>query len=125
MSQGNGETILVVDDEESIRRITKSVLESNGYRVLLATNGDEATSIFAEHVDEIALVLTDMVMPKMDGISAVCAMREIKADVKTIAVTAHVDSAGYVDLLGEVDAIIRKPYDIDNLLNTIERLLAE
>jgi two-component system cell cycle sensor histidine kinase/response regulator CckA len=125
LPQGNGRVILVVDDEEGIRNITKSVLEASGYKVFLASNGNEAVKVFSEHLNEIALVLTDMVMPEMDGISAVSAIRELNHDIKTIAVTAHVESAEYVDLLGEVDAVVRKPYDIDMLLQTIDRLLAE
>lgn len=125
MPQGNGKIILVVDDSDAIRNITKSVLEKGGYRVLLASDGNEAFAIFAERSEEISLVLTDMVMPKMDGTSLVGAIREIRPDVKTIAVTAYIDSMQYVDLLGDVDAVVRKPYEIDMLLSTIDRLLTE
>ncbi len=125
MPQGNGRIILVVDDSEAIRNITKSVLEANGYKVLLAADGKDAIRVFTEHSNEIALVLTDMVMPEMDGVSAVSAIREIRSDIKAIAITAYVDSAQYVDLLGEVDAIIRKPYEIEMLLSTIDRMLTE
>ncbi len=114
-----------MDDSEAIRNITKSVLEANGYKVLLAADGKDAIRVFTEHSNEIALVLTDMVMPEMDGVSAVSAIREIRSDIKAIAITAYVDSAQYVDLLGEVDAIIRKPYEIEMLLSTIDRMLTE
>jgi CheY-like chemotaxis protein len=125
LPQGNGEIILVADDEESIRDITQSVLESGGYKVLLAADGKEAVDAFAGHSSEIALVLTDMVMPNVDGISAVHAIREIRPDIKVIAVTAYIDNVRYVDLLGDVDAVIRKPYSMETLLNTVALILAE
>ena len=123
LSQGNGKLILVVDDEEEIRDLTRMILEADGYKVLLAADGNEATSVFAEHSSEIDLVLTDMVMPEVDGISAVDAIRKIRPDVKTIAVTGHVDNVQYVDLLGDVDAVLRKPYKKEILLSTIAQVL--
>ena len=64
---GNGELILVVDDEDSIREITRSTLETFGYTVLTASDGTEALALYADKKNEIAVVLTDMVMPFMDG----------------------------------------------------------
>ena len=125
MPKADAKTILIVDDEDLIRDVTKSILETGGYEVLVASNGKEAISIFAEHSNHIDLVLTDMVMPEMDGISALGVIKKMKSDVKAIAVTAHIDNARYIDLLGDVDAVLRKPFDMDMLLNTIQRVLAE
>src|ERR1051325_1380808 len=58
--KGNGELILVVDDEESILRVTKMILESKGYRIITAHDGPEAVAIFAREMNAISLVLTDM-----------------------------------------------------------------
>jgi len=66
---GNGELILVVDDEAAIRDITKTSLESHNYKAITASDGIEAIALYAEHRDEISLVLTDMVMPSMDGLT--------------------------------------------------------
>ncbi|HBJ87395.1 MAG TPA: hybrid sensor histidine kinase/response regulator, partial [Verrucomicrobiales bacterium] len=60
---GNGELVLVIDDEESVRQITRQTLEMFGYRVLMAADGTEAAGTYATHKDEIAAVLTDMMMP--------------------------------------------------------------
>ncbi len=68
LPRGNGETVLMVDDEASILTITSQTLEAFGYRVLTARDGAEAVAVYAEHKDEIAVVLTDMMMPVMDGL---------------------------------------------------------
>jgi len=67
ISFGEGELILVVDDEAAIREIAKGTLENFGYRVLTASDGAEALALYAEHKGEIAVVLTDMMMPLMNG----------------------------------------------------------
>src|SRR6185295_3029803 len=73
---GNGELILVVDDEESIREITRGTLETFGYEVLTARDGTEAVGLYADRKNEIALVLTDMMMPFMDGPATIRALRK-------------------------------------------------
>ena len=65
--RGKGETILLVDDEVSILDITRQTLEAFGYRVIVAEDGAQAIGQYALHRPEIALVLTDMMMPVMDG----------------------------------------------------------
>src|SRR5205807_5118246 len=62
-----GELVLVVDDEASIREVARAILEANGYRVLTAANGAEGMTLYGQHQTEIAVVLTDMAMPIMDG----------------------------------------------------------
>ncbi len=73
---GNGELILVVDDEESIREITRGTLETFGYTVLTASDGTEALALYADKKNEIAVVLTDMVMPFMDGPATIRVLRK-------------------------------------------------
>eukprot|EP01031_Cornospumella_fuschlensis_P019632 gene19632-24054_t len=65
--RGNGEVVLVVDDEESVRSITRRTLEAFGYNVMTACDGAEAVAIYAQHRASIKVVLTDMMMPVMDG----------------------------------------------------------
>ncbi len=67
LPRGNGETVLVIDDEASILTITGETLQEFGYRVLTATDGAEAVAVYGEHKDEVSLVLIDMAMPRMDG----------------------------------------------------------
>src|SRR5829696_269470 len=82
---GNGELILVVDDEESIREITRSTLETFGYTVLTASDGTEALALYADKKNEIAVVLTDMVMPFMDGPATIRALQRMNPKVRIIA----------------------------------------
>ena len=85
LPRGNGETVLVVDDEASILTITSQTLQAFGYRVLTATDGADAVAIYAQHKNEIAVVLTDMMMPIMDGPATIHALMRINPAVKIIA----------------------------------------
>ena len=82
---GKGETVLVVDDESSVREIAKETLEANGYEVLLARDGAEAIAVFAQQRDRVRVVLTDLVMPYLDGSATIRALRKIDSRVKIIA----------------------------------------
>ena len=84
LSRGNGETVLVVDDEASILTITSQTLQAFGYRVLTATDGADAVATYAQHRDEIAVVLTDMMMPVMDGTATIYALRRINPKSKSL-----------------------------------------
>ena len=87
LPHGRDELVLVVDDEYSIRDITQRTLESFGYRVITANNGAEAVDLYAKQPDKIALVLTDMMMPVMDGAATVTALVRINPSVKIIVVS--------------------------------------
>ncbi|MDP5337829.1 MAG: response regulator, partial [Nodularia sp. (in: cyanobacteria)] len=87
LPQGNGELILVVDDEAAIREITKTSLENHNYRAITANDGIEAIALYVDNRDDIALVLTDMVMPSMDGITTIKTLQKINPNVKIIAVS--------------------------------------
>ena len=85
LPRGNGETILVIDDEASILVITGQTLEAFGYKALPASAGPEAVTIYAQHRDEIAVVVTDVSMPVMNGPAIVRALMSINPAVKIIA----------------------------------------
>jgi CheY-like chemotaxis protein len=82
LPRGNGQTVLVVDDEVSILSITSQTLQAFGYRVLTARDGADALAIYVQHKDEIAVVLTDMMMPIMDGAGTVQALVRVNPAVK-------------------------------------------
>jgi PleD family two-component response regulator len=84
LPRGNGETILVVDDEASILTITSQTLQAFGYRVLTATDGADAVAVYAQHKNEIAVVLTDMMMPVMDGPATIHALMRINPASKSL-----------------------------------------
>jgi PAS domain S-box-containing protein len=125
MPRGNGELILVVDDESAVREITRQTLEAFGYRVLLASDGAEAVAIFAGRKDDIAVVLTDMMMPVMDGPATIMVMRRLQPQVRIIAASGlsangHV---GHASRLG-VKHFLPKPYTAQTLLTVLRETLA-
>ncbi|MFM2063615.1 MAG: hypothetical protein RLZZ507_3286 [Cyanobacteriota bacterium] len=120
LPQGNGELILVVDDEAAICDITKTSLESYNYQVITACNGIEAIAVYVEHRDQIALVLTDIVMPSMDGLTSIRTLKKINPNVKIIAVSglAPSDKVNAAYDMG-VKAFLCKPFTATQLLQTI------
>lgn len=122
--RGHGETILLVDDEEAIRVVVSATLERAGYRVLTAVNGADGLSVFARHQDTIALVLTDMGMPVMDGSEMVSAVRALQPAVRIIASSGLDESAtGGRGVPDGVRAFLRKPYDASAMLRTLRVVL--
>lgn len=123
--RGKGETVLVVDDEASIRFITKKTLEAFGYRVLLASDGSEAISVFVSHQDEIAVVLTDMMMPIMDGPATIKVLRRLRPSLPIIGasgITANGKVAKARD--AGMNDFLPKPYTAESLLKVIHKVLA-
>ena len=121
---GNGELILVVDDEESIREITRGTLETFGYKVMTASDGTEALAIYADHKNEIEVVLTDMVMPFMDGPATIRALQRMNPGVRIIAASGlgTGQRAGEGPLEG-VEVFLNKPYTAEKLLKTLAQVL--
>ncbi len=126
LPRGNGETVLIVDDEASILIITSQTLQAFGYRVLTATDGAEAVAIYAQHRHEIAVVLTDMMMPVMDGTATIRALTKIDPAVKIIAASG-VHANGSVDRISGtvVKHFLTKPYTAGTLLKVMRTILDE
>jgi CheY-like chemotaxis protein len=120
---GNGELILVVDDEENIRQITRSTLEKFGYQVLTANDGTEAMALYAQKQGEIALVLTDMAMPYMDGAATIRALRRMQPDLKIIAASGLTNEHSSEMAALAPNAFLAKPYTAEKLLTTISEVL--
>ena len=125
LPRGRGETVLVVDDEPSIRRITRHMLESFGYRVRVAADGMEAVEIFRRHSGEISVVVTDMMMPGMDGSATIRALAEIDPQVRVIAASGISNKEAAAREAGEcVRAFVPKPFTAEALLRALEISLA-
>jgi len=124
--QGNGQYILVVDDEPNILQITKMIFEKNNYRVVLASDGPEALALFAQRMGSIGGVLTDVAMPYIDGVALVRAIKKMKSDIPIIASTGHGDDRSLAEFtsLG-VKHFLTKPYNTEKLLTTIHDALTE
>lgn len=121
---GNGETVLVIDDETSILTITGQTLHAFGYKSMIALDGAEGVAIYAQNVSEIAVVVTDMNMPIMSGIATIRALMRINPMVKVIAASGlNVD--GDADKLKDLGVIhsLAKPYTAEALLTTLRRVL--
>jgi len=123
---GHHELILVVDDEELICEMLRRNLTRRGYRVLVAHDGAAAIRAFQEAHGEVRVVLTDLMMPGMDGVTLIRAIRAIDPAVKIVASSglAEIDSRDELTALG-VGAILDKPFTASNLFRTIEDVLAE
>jgi two-component system, cell cycle sensor histidine kinase and response regulator CckA len=121
---GHGELILVVDDEEAIRKITKGTLEAFGYRVLVASDGTEGIALYAQHKDEIRVVLTDMMMPFLDGPALIRALQKMNPNVKIIAASglAQNEKAAEAASVG-VKVFLPKPYTAERLLTSLAAIL--
>jgi CheY-like chemotaxis protein len=119
--RGNGELILLVDNEAPIREITKTSLINYDYQVLTARDGIEAFSLYDCHQDEIDLVLMDIQMPSISGINAIRVLRQINPALKIIAVSGLASNRKLLEELGiKVQAFLGKPYTIHELLATIQ-----
>jgi len=122
--KGNGELILVVDDEQSIREITKHTLESNGYKVITASNGVEAIALFAQNKDKIEVVLTDLAMPVLGGESTIKAIQKINPSIRIIItsglLTHNIEEGTYGKAL---KGFLQKPFTSEKLLKMIHDVL--
>jgi CheY-like chemotaxis protein len=121
---GHGECILVVDDEEHVRKTVNVVLQTHGYTTLLAPDGIEALAIFAKHQDKVALVLTDLMMPRMDGAALIKTIRWIAPNIPIIASTGLGRKKDAPDLEQlKIKTLLTKPYGVESLLCAIRDAL--
>lgn len=123
--RGQGETILVVEDELNIRELTARLLTRNGYNVKCATDGLDALVVFGKYSDRIDLVLTDINMPGMPGNLLIPALRKISSKLRFIAMTGadhQRDAASWREL--GADAFIQKPFSSEQLLAVVRDLLS-
>ena len=123
--RGRRETVLVVEDNEHVLRTTKGMIESLNYRVLTADNGREALKVYERSRGEIAVVLTDMVMPEMGGLELIEAFEKRHPEVKVVAMTGYVSDSEENDrLLRTVVGILNKPLDLEQMAQMLREALA-
>ena len=120
-----GETVLVVEDEPSVLKMIGEVLGKLGYRSLTASSSREALEIHSQHREEIALVLTDMVMPGMGGRPLSLRLREQNPDVKVVAMTGYPLEDSAEALLAEgIANWVQKPMRLGELARVLKEVLA-
>jgi PAS domain S-box-containing protein len=123
---GKGELILIVDDEEAIRTTTRQTLEALDYRTLVAADGAEAVALYTQNSREIAVVLTDMMMPVMDGPATIRMLKTINPEVKIIASSgvSHLGGPAKVAEMG-VRHFLPKPYTAQTVMTTLNLVINE
>ncbi|HEY3481798.1 MAG TPA: response regulator [Streptomyces sp.] len=118
------ETILVVDDEAQVRNLARDILVGAGYRVLEAEDGESALRIAEEHSGAIHVVLTDVMMPGINGKQLGDRLLALYPDIKTIFMSGRaaevISDAG---VLIPVDAFVAKPFTVERLLNKVRERL--
>jgi len=121
---GNNESILIVEDEPSIQQVTQTSLENYNYRTLIAKDGIEAIALYAERKHEIDLVLIDIMMPLVDGLTVIRTLQKLNPKVKAI-VTSGLASNSLLAEITEIGikAFLPKPYTTKELLDTLHRVL--
>jgi PAS domain S-box-containing protein len=125
LPRGHGELIMVVDDEASIRTVTQQTLEAFGYKVVLACDGVDAVSVYAQRHLEIAAVITDMMMPIMDGPAMIQVLAKINPQGRIIAASGLAGQAQISKgTCATVKDFLPKPYTTEALLTTLARVLA-
>jgi CheY-like chemotaxis protein len=122
--RGQGELILVMDDDPYIRDTTKAALEAYGYRVLTAPDGSEGLTLYREHGAEIRGVLLDMVMPVLDGEATMDALRRLDPEVPIIATSALRASGRVPQAMAPGESpFLQKPYTGEQMLAALARVL--
>jgi len=124
--QGGTETILFIEDERLLREIVQSELESTGYKVLVAADGQEAIEIYKKQYKDIALVLSDMGLPKLGGIDVYAMLKDINPNIKVICASGFISLDTRSELLKEgVKGFIPKPYVVSEVLQMVREVLNE
>jgi PAS domain S-box-containing protein len=124
LPRGHGELILVVDDEPAVRQVTKETLETFGYQVIAAADGAEGITEYAARPSEFAAVITDMMMPVVDGATFMRVLRHTNPNVRIIASSGHFPEHRLSEAGGMENAFfLPKPYSAELLLTTLRNAL--
>ena len=122
--KGEGELILIVDDEATICEITKASLENYNYRAIVANNGIEAIATYVQHQAEIAVVLMNIAMPAMNGVMAIRTLQKIDPQIKIIVVSgSNLNRETLRDRELNISSFLAKPYSTHTLLQTLRKAI--
>ncbi|MEX2381810.1 MAG: PAS domain-containing protein [Opitutales bacterium] len=121
---GNGQLVLVVDDEPPVTNLVQTMLETFGYKTLIASSGTEAVALYKTHGHEVAVVLTDMMMPGIDGMALIHLLQEIDSHVRIIACSGVNVQDSRLTNAG-IACFLAKPYTIEAVLNALKTTLSD
>jgi PAS domain S-box-containing protein len=122
--QGHGELVLMVDDEESVRQVTRQLLECNGYRMIEAVNGTAGIAQYVAHQKEVQVIVTDLIMPVMDGSAFIRVLRRMNPQVRVVVMSGQQVKSGLLADFGLPDeARLAKPFSGAMLLQALQRVL--
>lgn len=121
---GGQETILIVDDEENVRHVLQRILVRGGYTVLLASGGTQALDIYRQSRDEVALVILDIIMPRMSGQETFLRLMEIDPEVKVMLSSGYSENGQVNHILTDgAQGFLQKPYDMAMVLRKVREVL--
>ncbi|MCG2721258.1 MAG: response regulator [Thermodesulfovibrionales bacterium] len=112
----------MIDDEEEVLELVRDILETHGYRVLHSTNPLSALDIAKNLGTDLHLVITDIMMPLMNGKELIENLKTIKPDVRVIAISAYSDGVLEQDLM-MVDVFLQKPFEASRLLSSVNKVI--
>jgi len=117
---GQGETILLVEDEDALRESVAAYLSQHGYKVLEASNGEAALDVAARYPEKIHLLLTDVVMPRMEGTTLARQLADARPEITTLFMSGYTDHRLQEHLPEMVrPAVLQKPLNLQTLVATI------
>ena len=123
-SLNGAETVLVVDDESALREVTRRILTRNGYTVVTASSGAEAIEIATSHIGRIDLLLTDVIMPVMQGPTVANEVRKLRPDIRVLFMSGHAQPVLEAEaVLGTEFRLVEKPFDQAILLENVRKVL--
>lgn len=124
LPKGQGQLVLVVDDEDAIRRVAQRILENHGFKVVTAADGAEGLMVFSQQRREVRAVLTDMLMPVVDGSALMRALRRLSPNIPIVAMSGLAnptdDSTG---ITVEADAFLHKPFNAEQIVRTVHGVI--
>ncbi|WP_375502970.1 ATP-binding protein, partial [uncultured Nostoc sp.] len=122
---GHGELILIVDDEAAIQEITRTSLEAQNYKILVASDGIEAIALYAKNKDKISAVLMDIMLPSLDGLTAIRTLRKINPQARIIASSGLMSDKKFSALIKiGINIFLPKPYTVNELLLSLQKVLS-
>lgn len=123
LPRGHGELVLIIDDEAAVRTMTAQALQDFGYRAIAAANGADALALYSASGSEVALVLTDLMMPVMDGPATLHALKRINPKLQAIVFSGFAPDQPPANLADVIKSFLPKPFTAEMLLCSLDRVL--